>query len=247
MSLSPTRGWMKKTAYIFNIFLNDQDQWDWKGTSAVEFWTPVKSRWTSYADFEQFFGDADPTFRKSSHYRLSALPEPLVGCEPLLSCCKVLPMTFVKAKRWYIYEQPPESDHEPIDHRQELIHMEDQIAALEKAVRELTGLVQQLQKPSVEVSHTETQTLTEGTPPTVARALNFENDIVQVLNGPPPGLLEFEIFRQNELEVRRRRGIDPPLSEEPVLSDPLLSDTPLSTTSLGSESEWLYLSDESDY
>ncbi|KAG5361507.1 hypothetical protein CJU90_2892 [Yarrowia sp. C11] len=106
MSTTKQHGWMRKTAYIFNIY-SSENQWDWKGVSTVEFYIPVRSKWTSYADFESFFHSVEPQFNLDSHYRISALPEPLVGCEPLLACCQVLPLTFVKAKKWYIYEQPP--------------------------------------------------------------------------------------------------------------------------------------------
>ncbi|KAG5358094.1 hypothetical protein CJU89_4592 [Yarrowia sp. B02] len=147
MSSQKTPGWMKKTAYISNIFLNDQVQWDWKGVSAVDFWIPVKSRWTSYADFAEFFHAAEPAFKLQSHYRISALPEPLVGCEPLLACCQGLPLTFVMAKKWYIYEQPPENDpSETIASSQQWTHMQAHIRSLEAAVEQLTTLTVALQR-----------------------------------------------------------------------------------------------------
>lgn len=153
MSTTRVHGWMKKTAYIFNIYLNDQDQWDWKGVSTVNFWIPVRSRWTSYADFETFFHSEEPAFNKNSHYRISALPESLVGCEPLLACCQVLPLTFVKAKRWYLYEQPPQNDSSSCGYHS------TQTAALQTAVEqltELTRLLLQLENPSAGVQDTET-------------------------------------------------------------------------------------------
>lgn len=107
MSATLTAGWMKKTAYFFNTFEDDNGNWDWHGISSVHFWIPTNSRWMSYADFATFCLSVNPSFNPKSHYKISALPEPLVACEPLLAACNQLPLTYIKAKKWYIYEQPP--------------------------------------------------------------------------------------------------------------------------------------------
>lgn len=271
MSTSRVHGWMKKTAYIFNVYLNDHDQWDWKGVSTVDFWIPVRSRWTSYADFETFFHSVEPAFNKNSHYRISALPESLVGCEPLLACCQVLPLTFIKAKRWYLYEQPPQNDPSsgPPNHS-------TQIASLQTAVdqlTELTRLLLQLEKPSAKVQHTETQTRAEPetrdnlveteTRDNLAEleTLSFDND---------SHLFEPEVFSSPLRVSSPQDSDDSDGSDDDIITvavhvsssdavtldffnarEDLFSDSfshppsPLSPSSFDSESsEWLYLSGE---
>lgn len=260
MSTTRTHGWMKKTAYIFNIYLNDHDNWDWKGVSTVDFWIPVRSRWTSYADFETFFHSVEPAFNRNSHYRISALPEPLVGCEPLLACCQVLPLTFIKAKRWYLYEQPPQNDSFGS------IHHSTQNKSLETAVEqltELTRLLLQLQKPTVEVQHTETQTR-DNLAETEMLSLNNDSDLFEpeVFSSPlrvssPPHVTSPQLIEDDILTVEVNVYPSAAQSPEPLTldffnaSEDLLSErlsdtaTPLSPVSFDSESsEWLYLSGE---
>lgn len=259
MSATCTQGWMKKTAYIFNVYLNDHNQWDWKGVSTVDFWIPVRSRWTSYAEFEDFFHSAEPTFKKGSHYRISALPEPLVGCEPLLACCQVLPLTFVKAKRWYIYEQPPANNSN------ETIHHSTHIKSLETAVDQLTNLTNlllKLQSPSgrtPQVSLPETE-ICDNTNETADHIEISEFSELQVCRSPPhvttPQHIEDDIVTEDTTEhthVNATTTMSPePLtlsniyqSSEDILSERPCTVSPLSPVSFDSESsEWLYLSGE---